>query len=82
MTAAEKKAFNELTEKVKKLEYSIANVKPKYNWTTACPKWAQDTVHKLLQKGYLKGDQNGQLNLSEDMCRMLVILDRAGAFDK
>ena len=82
MTAAEKKAFNELCEKVKKLEYRIENVKPKYNWTTACPKWAQATVHKLLQKGFLKGDENGQLNLSEDMCRMLTILDRAGAFGK
>ena len=82
MTKAEKAAFDALAEKVKKLEKSISNVKPKYNWTLACPKWAQDTVHKLLQKGYLKGDQNGQLNLSEDMCRMLVILDRAGDFDK
>lgn len=80
MTKAEKKSFDALCEKVAKLEKRIENVKPKYNWTLACPKWAQDTVHKLLQKGYLKGDQNGQLNLSEDMCRMLVILDRAGAF--
>lgn len=82
MTKAEKAAFDALAEKVKKLEKSISNVKPKYNWTLACPKWAQATVHKLLQKGYLKGDQNGQLGLSEDMCRILVILDRAGDFDK
>ena len=82
MTKAEKAAFDALAEKVKKLEKSISNVKPKYNWTLACPTWAHDTVHKLLQKGYLKGDQNGQLNLSEDMCRILVILDRAGDFDK
>ena len=82
MTKAEKAAFDALCEKVAKLEKRIENVKPKYNWTKACPKWAQATVHKLLQKGYLKGDQNGQLGLSEDMCRILVILDRAGDFDK
>lgn len=82
MTKAEKAAFDALCEKVTKLEKNIANVKPKYNWTLACPKWAQETVHKLLQNGYLKGDEKGQLNLSEDMCRMLVILDRAGAFRK
>ena len=82
MTKAEKAAFDALAEKVKKLEKSISNVKPKYNWTLACPTWAHDTVHKLLEKGYLKGDQNGQLGLSEDMCRILVILDRAGDFDK
>lgn len=80
MTKSEKQEFEALTEKVTKLERRIENVKPKYNWTTACPDYAEATVHKLLSKGYLKGDQNGQLNLSEDMCRMLTILDRAGAF--
>ena len=80
MTKAEQQAFKELEEKVAKLERRIENVKPKYNWTKACPDWAEATVHKLLSKGYLKGDQNGQLNLSEDMCRILTILDRAGAF--
>lgn len=80
MTEAEKKLFRELEEKVAKLERRIENVKPKYNWTKACPDWAEATVHKLLSKGYLKGDQDGQLNLSEDMCRILTILDRAGAF--
>lgn len=80
MTKGEKQAFNELTEKVEKLEKRIENVKPKYDWTTACPKDYRPTIHKLTQKGFLKGDQNGQLNLSEDMCRMLTILDRAGAF--
>lgn len=82
MTKDEKKAFEELAKKVDKLDNNIENVKVKYNWTTACPEWAQGTVHKLLQRGYLKGDEDGQLNLSEDMCRMLVILDRAGSFDK
>ena len=80
MTKAEQQAFKELEEKVAKLERRIENVKPKYNWTKACPDLAEATVHKLLSKGYLKGDQNGQLNLSEDMCRILTILDRAGAF--
>lgn len=80
MTKSEKERVEKLEAKVKSLSYKIENVKPKYNWTTACPAWARETVHKLMQKGFLKGDQNGQLNLSEDMCRMLVILDRAGAF--
>lgn len=80
MTNSEKQAFEALEVKVAKLEKRIENVKPKYNRTTACPKDYRPTIHKLTQKGYLKGDQNGQLGLSEDMCRMLTILDRAGAF--
>lgn len=45
------------------------------------PMWARDTVKKLVDKGVLKGDDNG-LNLTEEMMRLLVICDRAGAFDK
>ena len=82
LTETDKKAFDALEAKVNKLEKNIENAKPKYNWTLACPDFAQATVHKLMQKGYLKGDENGQFNLSEDMCRILVILDRAGAFGK
>lgn len=80
MTKSEKERVEKLEAKVTSLSYKIEKVKPKYNWTTACPSWARETVHKLTQKGFLKGDESGQLNLSEDMCRMLVILDRAGAF--
>lgn len=45
------------------------------------PDWAKSTVQKLLDKDILLGDGNGNLNLSGDMVRMLVILDRAGVFD-
>lgn len=80
MTNEEKKAFEALSAKVEKLNDNIENVKPKYNWTLSCPEWARATVHKLTQRGFLMGDGDGELNLSVDMCRILVILDRAGAF--
>lgn len=44
------------------------------------PDWAKATVEKLMTKDLLLGDENGNLNLSQDMTRILVILDRAGAF--
>ena len=81
MTTAEKKAFDEMKAKVEKLEKELEHTKLKYDWTLACPEWAQGTVHKMLAKGFLKGDEHGQLNLSEDMVRLFVILDRAGAFN-
>ena len=44
------------------------------------PDWAMDTVKKLVNRGILRGDGNGNLNLTSDMVRILVILDRAGSF--
>lgn len=46
------------------------------------PDWAKPTVEKLVEKEYLQGDLNGALNLTNDMTRVLVVLDRAGVFEK
>ena len=51
----------------------------RYNTVTQCPEWARKTVQKLVERGALNGNGEG-LNLSEDMIRLLVICDRAGAF--
>lgn len=51
----------------------------RYNTVSECPSWARETVQKLVDRGYLNGTGEG-LDLSADMVRMLVILDRAGAF--
>lgn len=53
----------------------------RYNTLGSCPLWAQDTIRKLMNRGYLNGNGTG-LDLSHDMVRMLVILDRAGTFDR
>lgn len=42
--------------------------------------WGRSTVQKLLDKDLLEGTGDG-LNISYDMLRILVILDRAGKFD-
>lgn len=42
------------------------------------PDWAKPSVQKLIDKGVLQGDGNGNLNLSGDLTRTLVILDRLG----
>ena len=46
------------------------------------PDWAKPTVKKLTDAGHLQGDLNGDLNLTNDMTRVLVVLDRAGVFEK
>ena len=53
----------------------------RYKYYDDMPDWAQPTVKKLVDKGYLRGEGNGVLNLSEDTLKVLVINDRAGLYD-
>ncbi|MBQ9460122.1 MAG: M15 family metallopeptidase, partial [Oscillospiraceae bacterium] len=41
--------------------------------------WAAATLQKCIDKGILRGNVTG-LDLSEDMIRMLVYMDRAGIY--
>ena len=73
----------------KKEEKAVAAEK-RYNTLAECPAWAQDTVRKLIRHGSLgdgTGKTDGQglpadLNLSADMLRVLVTMDREGACGK
>lgn len=54
----------------------------------ACP-WATETVAKLIDAGSIRGagkrDEQGRpadMDLSEDMLRILVINDRMGVYDR
>lgn len=53
----------------------------KYNTLDELP-FGKESVQKLLDRGLLVGEGEGKLGLTYDMLRMLVLLDRAGAFDK
>lgn len=54
---------------------------PKYNNLEEVPEWGKSTVEKLMNLEVLKGDENGNLNLSYDLLRTLVIHDRLGLYD-
>lgn len=45
------------------------------------PAWARPTIQKLVDKGYLNGNENGELLLSDTMLRIFVVNDRAGLYD-
>lgn len=49
----------------------------RYNTLEEVPDYAKETISKLVEAGTLQGNGEG-LNLSEDMIRILVILDRQG----
>ena len=87
----------QVQRRVRKLSYIVGAVRPqwgeeeenveRFNTVGECPQWAQDTVKKLVDRGYLTGsgekDNEGRpadLDLSRDMLRLLVIQDRAGCF--
>lgn len=44
------------------------------------PDWAKPTIKKLVDRKTLVGDGKGNLNLSEDVVKVLSILDREGVF--
>ena len=77
-----KNDIRELTETAKKLAVEVADLKNPmvYNYIDDnMPKWARPTIQKLVDKGFLKGDETG-LNLTDDILRILVINDRAGMY--
>lgn len=70
-------------EEVKKIVEEIISDRTEkiYNWTLECPEWAIPTVQKLLDKGYLQGNDKGELGLTETALRLLVVNDRAKLYD-
>jgi len=51
-----------------------------YKTLADVPAWYREAVQKAVDKGALYGDGAG-LNVSEDLCRMLTVLDRLGQLD-
>lgn len=64
-----------------KKTWSDEEMEKVYNWTVEVPEWARPTVQKLLDKGYLVGNDKGELELTYSMLKMLVINDRAGLYN-
>lgn len=76
--------YDELSKEITDIKTDMEAVKNKmiYNYVdNNMPEWAKATVTKLMQKGYLKGNDKGELSLDDNMLRMLVINDRAGLYD-
>ena len=78
--------INSLNKSVVELEDTVAVVdertEVKYRTIKEVPEWARPTIQKLIDEGCLKGEGKGNLALTTDLTRTLVIVDRAGGFDK
>lgn len=74
--------YNELKKMIEDLSAKSPQSPMIYAWIDDnMPAWAKSTIEKLYNNGWIKGDEQGKLNLDDHMLRVLVILDRAGAFD-
>lgn len=45
------------------------------------PSYYKTAIQKLVNAGAMKGTGNGELNVSEDLCRMATVLNNAGILD-
>lgn len=78
-----KELIENLSDKVNDIAEDVRALKNPmiYNYIDDnMPEWARPTIQKLVEKGYLRGGEEG-LNLTDDMLRLLVINDRAGLYD-
>ena len=68
--------YEELNERLEKVENPMI-----YDYIDDnMPDWARPTITKLVDKGFLKGDEEGKLGLTEDLIRMFIVNDRAGVY--
>lgn len=74
-----KKDVYKMKKDIENLTTMLLNVKKEevYNWTSACPAWSQPYVHKALELGLIKGDTQGNLNLTDTKIWSLVVMMRA-----
>ena len=89
MTEQERIKFNELVETVEVLTHIIDRLADRitklenpmiYNYIDDnMPAWARPTVQKLVDKGIIRGDENG-LHLTDSDLKQFVINDRAGLY--
>lgn len=66
-------------EEFKNIKQEMEEYEMRYQTIEEVPEYAKATIQKLIQKGILKGNEKG-LDLTEEMIRIFVILDRAGSF--
>lgn len=85
-TMLTEKEVEDMTEQQTRniVKQEIANAekaKKVYDTVDAVPAWGKATVQKLVNKGFLQGDDQGKLALTTDLLRLLVINDRAHLYD-
>ena len=70
--------YEELIARISAIENKMI-----YNYIDGnMPDWARPTIQKMVDRGYLKGSESGELGLDGTLLRVFVANDRAGLYDK
>ena len=69
-------------EEMKTLKRREVNAMQYYDTIDACPSWARPYVQKAIDKGYIKGDEQGRLGLTDDRIWSLVVSMRINGIMK
>ena len=64
--------YNKMHEKVEEDE----DMATRYNSVSELPEWAQEETRRLVDRGALKGDENGNLDVTMDMLRTMIVCQR------
>ena len=48
----------------------------RYNTVEELPTWAQEETQKLIDRGALLGDEHGNLDVTMDMLRTMIVCQR------
>ena len=48
----------------------------RYNTVAELPTWAQEETQKLIDRGALLGDEHGNLDVTMDMLRTMIVCQR------
>lgn len=79
------KEYQELKAEIAGLRNAVDSLNSKmiYNYIDSnMPEWARPTIQKMVDKGFLNGNENGCLGLTDELLRVFVINDRAGVYDR
>ena len=69
-------------EEMKTLKKREVNVMQYYDTVDACPSWSRPYVQKAIDNGYIKGDDQGKLRLTDDRIWSLVVSMRINGIMK
>ena len=75
--------YNELKQEIASVKTAVDKLNSKmiYDYVDSnMPDWAKPTIKKMIDKGFLTGDEHGRLGLTDELLRVFVINDRAGVY--
>lgn len=73
--------LEELRKEIEALKAELEKKNRVYHYGGDVPEWAKDALWKAMKKGTFKGSAEDDLNVTEDVLKALVFLERLGMLD-